>query len=112
MKIYLARHGEAELLDTDPGLSDRGKQQATELAQMLKAKTISIPTIYHSGKQRTLETAEIIANFMSPKPKVKEKAGSKLKTRIDIYSEIVKNLETSNLSEEKKKLRQELEKTF
>lgn|SRR3990167_2669746 len=75
MNIYLVRHSEAELLDTDPGLSERGKQQATELAKMLQTKNISIPFIYYSEKRRARETAEIIASFISPKPTLKEKTG-------------------------------------
>lgn len=66
MKLYITRHGEtmrnAEqriLGRTDDPLSDRGKQQASELAE--KMKYIDIDLIFTSPLSRAKETAQAIA---------------------------------------------------
>ncbi|MFH1429696.1 MAG: phosphohistidine phosphatase SixA [Candidatus Margulisiibacteriota bacterium] len=61
MKLYLLQHGDAEPKDVDPErpLSVKGIKDIENLAQF----TGNIPfiDIYHSGKLRAMQTAEIIA---------------------------------------------------
>jgi phosphohistidine phosphatase len=63
MKIYLARHGQANSADIDPlkGLSDDGKAEIGHLATALKGLDINVSVIWHSGKARAEQTAEILA---------------------------------------------------
>ena len=78
MKLYLVRHGETDWNieskiqgKTDIALNEKGRQQAGELADVLK-KEYKIRRIYTSGKRRALETAEIIGQRLGLRPEVKE----------------------------------------
>jgi len=68
LRILLIRHGESEgnaagvyQGHTDFSLSEKGRLQATFLAQNLSMARISIAAIYSSDLARAFETAEIIA---------------------------------------------------
>ena len=63
MKLYLARHGEAERQEVDPRLplSKRGKKDIEMMAQFLIPLEINVSHIFHSGILRAQETAEILA---------------------------------------------------
>lgn len=72
MAIYLARHGETDwnlkgLIQghTDIPLNETGKQQAYELAVVIKDKGISINRIYSSDMKRARKTAETVAKELS-----------------------------------------------
>lgn len=75
MKIYLIRHGETtgDIEDRyggdyDDHLTDKGRQQARELAEKLKDKKIQI--IFHSPRIRAIETAEIVNKILNIKIEV------------------------------------------
>jgi len=72
MKLYLVRHGKAKSVAEDPfrPLTDDGVNEARKLADYLKRIKAKIKKIYHSGKLRARQTAEIIA----------EKLGAELKS--------------------------------
>jgi len=61
--LFLIRHTETyfnveDRIGGDPGLTDRGKEQASALARFFKSK--KIPYIFTSEKNRTIQTAEQI----------------------------------------------------
>ena len=67
MKIYLIRHGETTGDvedrfggDYDDGLTEKGKEQAAELAKSLKGKGIEV--VLHSPRIRAVETARIVSS--------------------------------------------------
>jgi len=62
------RHGEALSPQIDPerGLTENGKQKITDVANYLKQKSVSFKHIFHSKKKRAQETAQIMANIISP----------------------------------------------
>lgn len=69
MKVYLLRHGDyaiSELTHTD-SLTDKGQKEIKHLAHFLQQCNIKVATIYHSGKNRANQTAEIISAFLSNK---------------------------------------------
>ncbi|QLH42805.1 MAG: phosphohistidine phosphatase SixA [Coxiellaceae bacterium] len=68
MKIYLARHGEAVPMEIDPEcpLSERGKQKLQRLVDYLRPQGVLVSHVYHSGKLRAQQTAEILATVMAP----------------------------------------------
>lgn len=68
MKLYLMRHGEALSPQIDPerGLTDNGKRKITDIANYLKHKPVNLERIFHSRKKRARETAQIMANIISP----------------------------------------------
>jgi len=68
MKLYLMRHGEALSPQIDPerGLTDNGKRKIADVAGYLKQKSVSFKHIFHSKKKRARETAQIMADIVSP----------------------------------------------
>jgi phosphohistidine phosphatase len=62
MKVYLVRHAEAvnQQAMRDRPLSDTGRRDAEAMAQLFKRLQVSAPVIWHSGKARSKEMAEII----------------------------------------------------
>lgn len=74
----MVRHGETNWNieskiqgKTDIELNEKGRQQAGELADMLK-REYEIKRIYTSRQKRALETAEIIGEHLGIMPEVKE----------------------------------------
>ncbi len=62
MILYLVRHGEAlsELLDFKRPLTENGRRQVNELAQLLKKKKVRIDKVCHSSLLRAQETAQLL----------------------------------------------------
>ena len=66
MKLYLAQHGLAvdKKIDPDRPLSDQGRLEVGNVANYLKQSDITIDNIYHSGKTRAAQTADIFADIL------------------------------------------------
>jgi phosphohistidine phosphatase len=64
MKLYLIQHGEAksELEDPERSLTSKGEEEVNRVAKAAKKLDIKPSKIYHSGKKRAKQTAEIIAS--------------------------------------------------
>lgn len=77
MKLYLAQHGEALSKDEDPErpLSDRGRREVEAVAALLKTAGVRVARVWHSGKRRALQTAEILAKAVLPRGKAKAVGG-------------------------------------
>ena len=67
MKVYLIRHGEAVSSNVDPQrpLSDKGRADVRKIASFIKPLEISVEHVWHSGKPRAAQTAEILAETVS-----------------------------------------------
>ena len=67
MKVYLVRHGEAVSSQFDPQrpLSEQGRADIRKVALFIKPLEISVEHIWHSGKLRAAQTAEILAESVS-----------------------------------------------
>jgi len=67
MKVYLVRHGEAVSSGVDPQrpLSEQGRADIRKVASFIKSLGISVEHIWHSGKLRASQTAEILAESVS-----------------------------------------------
>ena len=63
MKLYLAQHGNAVSKEEDPErpLSDQGEQDVHSVASRLGDAGIQVTRVWHSGKPRAVQTAEILA---------------------------------------------------
>ncbi len=96
-RIYFAQHGLAVSKEEDPKrpLSSTGIEQTTRIAEQLRVSDILISDIYHSGKLRAQQTAEIyaaalnfpsllISDHLSPNDDIKQLAG-KLKINHALY---------------------------
>jgi phosphohistidine phosphatase len=93
MFLYLVRHGEAKSKDEDPGrsLSDKGMHDVNEVARAMSKKNITVTAIFHSGKKRAEQTAQIIAGAISPAKGISEQEGLKPNDDPSIWSDKIKN---------------------
>jgi phosphohistidine phosphatase len=66
MKLYLIQHGEAkpEAEDPERSLTTKGEEEVRRISKAAKSLNIHPPRIYHSGKLRAKQTAEIIAEVL------------------------------------------------
>jgi len=72
MKLYLVQHGEALSKAEDPErpLSDQGKRDVLAIAALAEAAGVQVLRVWHSGKRRAEQTAEILAKAMLPGGKI------------------------------------------
>ena len=79
MNLYLVRHAEAADKADDPkrNLTARGMRDAQTLARMLRPLKLKVGAIWHSGKPRAVQTAEIVASALAGKPKAVQRRGLK-----------------------------------
>jgi phosphohistidine phosphatase len=66
--IYLLQHGEALAQEADPNrpLTDTGAEQVDDVGMFLARATVSVSTIFHSGKLRAEQSADILAEHLTP----------------------------------------------
>jgi len=67
MRLYLVRHGEARSSEEDPEkrLSPKGLADVEKVAALLRPRGIAVEAIWHSGKTRAAETAEVLAEAVT-----------------------------------------------
>jgi len=77
MRLYLVQHGEAKPAEIDPsrGLTPKGIQDATKVAEFLSKTDFEVYDIFHSGKTRAQETASILAAHIGVKQGVFDAEG-------------------------------------
>lgn len=85
MHLYLVQHGEAKSKDVDPDrrLTEKGIQDVQKVAAFLKTLDIGVDSIWHSGKARALETANILATAFSSAQGVTVREGIAPKDSVD-----------------------------
>jgi phosphohistidine phosphatase len=68
MKLYLVQHGDALSKETDPDrpLSPRGEADVRGLADFLGKAGIPVEQVFHSGKTRAAQTADLLAATLCP----------------------------------------------
>ena len=77
MSIYFSQHGKSASKDVDPhrGLTRDGATEVTRVAKMLSDAGLAVDVIWHSGKARASQTADIFAALLNPKEGVKSRDG-------------------------------------
>ncbi|MBN1494165.1 phosphohistidine phosphatase SixA [Candidatus Peregrinibacteria bacterium] len=77
MKLFLVRHGEyiPESVNPDKPLSDKGKSDIKQIGQQLKNNGYVVEEIFHSGKLRAKQTAEILAEYVLKTDKISQQEG-------------------------------------
>ena len=77
MRLYLARHGTAASPAVDPacGLSRQGREGIARLAEFIKSLSLRPAEVWHSGKDRAEQTAQILATALGGSPPVTQHAG-------------------------------------
>ncbi len=88
MAIYLVQHGLSLPKDVDPdrGLSEAGASDVKRIAEVANGYGVPVSAVFHSGKKRARETAEIFASALSPEGGVSEMAGLKPMDDVKAFS--------------------------
>jgi broad specificity phosphatase PhoE len=78
MRIYLVQHGEAKSEEEDPRrtLTDKGVGEVQKVAEFLRPLTLAVDTVWHSGKARAQQTAELLAEALGAQARVVAREGS------------------------------------
>ena len=68
MKLFLIQHALAKSKEEDPerGITEEGYIITRKIANFAKQIPIEVRKIYHSGKKRAKETAEIFSEYLGP----------------------------------------------
>ena len=79
MALYLVQHGKSLSKDVDPeqGLSDEGRSEVQQIADVAKEYRVKVSRIAHSGKKRARQTAELFGNALTPSQDIEERGGLK-----------------------------------
>jgi phosphohistidine phosphatase len=78
MHLYLMRHGEAKTEEEDPlrPLSNQGEAEVKKIAAFVAQNALlKVYQVWHSGKTRAQQTAEIMATALNPGKVVKATDG-------------------------------------
>lgn len=67
MKLYLVQHGEARSEKEDPerSLTDQGREEIERVSKAAKAMDVRPYMVYHSGKRRAQQTAQILGEALN-----------------------------------------------
>lgn len=65
-QVYLVQHGKATSEAENPArpLTDEGRSEVQQVAAVVAIPNLKVSTIYHSGKLRARETAELFARAL------------------------------------------------
>ena len=77
MDIYLIQHAESKSKEEDPArpLTDEGRRTIEKVGEHLARLGISFDRVFHSGKLRAQQTAEILAGSLNINEKIEAHAG-------------------------------------
>ena len=77
MLLYIVQHGDAEPKDVDPDrpLSNRGRADIKKLMEWMAGHDVRVGQIFHSGKSRARETAEILRPLLERGGEIHEQKG-------------------------------------
>jgi phosphohistidine phosphatase len=77
MPVYFVQHGKSRPKEIDPerGLTEEGRSEVVRIARAARENGINIQAIFHSGKKRARETAEIFAHELGPGAKLDSLSG-------------------------------------
>ena len=98
MKLYLMRHGEAEGVyeGEGPALSARGESEVNQIGKALSSKKIQLDHIYHSGKLRARQTADIVGSKFSADIPISKREGLKPNDPVLVFAKDL-NDESGNI---------------
>ncbi len=75
MKLYLVQHGKAESKEADPKrpLTETGHRELKKMLSFLKTLNLKVDSIFHSGKMRAEQTAQILSQAVNSKNNVSKR---------------------------------------
>lgn len=79
MAIYIVQHGLSYTKEQDPdqGLNEDGKKDVKLIGGVARGYGVNVGIIWHSGKKRARETAEILEDILNPEQGLLEVSGVK-----------------------------------
>jgi phosphohistidine phosphatase len=91
MRLYLVQHGQALPAAEHPDrpLTDPGRREVETVAALLARRQPQVSRLVHSGKTRARQTAEILANHLTPGPPVAAAAGLDPNDPVDPWVPVV-----------------------
>ncbi len=94
MRLYLIRHGEAVQAenDTERVLTKEGRERVRKTASFLRKNNIKVKIIFHSGKTRARETAQIISEEIKSVDGIAESAGLKPNDPVKVWMNNARDL--------------------
>lgn len=77
MKLYLMQHGRpvSKEEDAERPLSEKGREDAGKMGAFVHGLGIVPLDVYHSGKTRARQTAEIMVSFLGDRATIQKKGG-------------------------------------
>ncbi len=77
MALFLVQHGKSLPKEKDPdqGLSKEGLAETQNMAALAAENNVQVMRIFHSGKKRALQTAEIFVKALEPEAGITKVAG-------------------------------------
>lgn len=77
MELYLSQHAKAKSKEEDPRrpVSAEGRYETEQMAHATAAAGVRVAAIWHSGKLRARQTAEIFAEALKPEKGIHELEG-------------------------------------
>ncbi|MHC4501070.1 MAG: SixA phosphatase family protein [Planctomycetota bacterium] len=98
MRLYLVQHAKAAVKEVDPerSLTEQGRQEIKKVAAFVKPLNLRVDCLWHSGKTRAAQTAEVLAEAI----KVKEDttAHDGLGPNLPFLSKLASSLSTGDES--------------
>ena len=77
MRLYLVQHAKAESKDVDPErpLTEEGRRDIQKVAEFIKPLVLSVDYLWHSGKTRAAQTAEILSEVIETRKQMAAREG-------------------------------------
>jgi phosphohistidine phosphatase len=77
VRVYLVQHGQSKSEEEDPQrrLTDKGIGEVQKVADFLRPLELVVDAIWHSGKARAQQTAELLADAVSARNRVVQREG-------------------------------------
>jgi phosphohistidine phosphatase len=77
VRVYFVQHGRAKSEEEDPQrrLTDKGIGEVEKVADFLRPLELRIDAVWHSGKARAQQTAELLAEAVSDRDRVVQREG-------------------------------------
>jgi len=93
MKIYLVQHAEAKKEEEDPerGLTEKGIKDLKKIGNFIQKLNLKVSKIYHSGKKRAYQTAEILKEYLKLENSVEKIDGIAPMDEPELIFEKIKN---------------------
>jgi phosphohistidine phosphatase len=77
MKLYLVQHAKAVSKDVDPKrpLTDEGHRDIQKVAGFIEALNLKVDSLWHSGKTRAAQTADVLSEVVQVRTETAERNG-------------------------------------